>query len=92
MSDSAADAVIEHEPSPAVVALRKEVAMLQNAVFALGESHIKAKEGHTAHELLSYLDGLAAAKIQQLDSQIATEILGQPVKVEGTKLSLAESH
>ncbi len=93
MSDSVIpDAANEPPPSPAVVALRKEVSYLQNAVFALGETGIKAKEGLMAHEILAYLDGLAASKIKELDSLIATEILGRPMKADGTKLSLAESH
>lgn len=77
------DAAHEPEPSPAVVSLRREISYLQNAVFALGNTAVKAKEGLQAHEILSYLDGLAQVKIAELDSVIATEILQRPVKVEG---------
>ncbi len=84
------NAVIEHPASPAVVALRKEISLLQNAVFALGNSTIRAKEGQQAHELLAYLDNLAAVKIQECESLVASEILGQPVKAEGTKISPVE--
>ncbi len=79
--------------SPEVAKLRQEVSWLQNAVFALGNSPIKAKEALQAHEILAYLDGLAGEKIKALDSMIATEMLGKPVVVDGTKLSLApEAH
>lgn len=80
------------EPSAAVVALREEVSHAQNAVFALGEMPIKAKEAAQAAKLLAYLDKQAQAKIRELDSLIATEILQRPVSVDGSKISLAESH
>ncbi len=84
------DASNEPEPSAAVVALRKEVHLAQSAVFALGEMPIKAKEAAQAAELLAYLDKRAAEKIAELDSLIASEIVGQPVRVEnGSKLSVA---
>lgn len=90
MSDAVEPETAE-EVSPAVAALRKEVSWLQNAVFALGSSTIRAKEGQQAHEILTYLDGLAAAKCKELDSLIATEMLGKPVVVDGTKISMPET-
>lgn len=95
MADSAipdkTDEVLAPEPSSAVVALRKEVHLAQSAVYALGEMPIKAKEASHAADVLAYLDKLAAAKIAELDSLIATELLGAPMKVEGgTKLSMVE--
>ncbi len=91
--NEAVAADMSDEPSDAVKALRKEVALRQNAVFALGEMPIKAKEAAQAAELLAYLDKLAAEKIEELDSLIATEMLQRPMKVEnGSKLSLAETH
>jgi hypothetical protein len=85
------DAITEEvSVSPAVAALRQEVRWLQNAIFALGNGNIKAREAQEAVEILAYLDGLAAKKVAELESQIASEMLGRPVKVEGgTKLSLA---
>ncbi len=94
MSDSVIpDAANEPEPSPAVVALRKEIGILQNVVYVMGNAPIKAKEADQAVEILKYLDGLADAKIKALDSLIATEMLGRPMQMDGTKLSLApEAH
>ncbi len=86
------DPALEPEPSPAVVAKRNEVALCQEIVFILGNASIKAKEAAHAHEIMTYLDNMAQAKIRELDSLIASEILGAPVKVEGTKISMADSH
>ncbi len=95
MSDSVIPSLTVEDlapPSAAVVALRKEVSLAQNAVFAIGELTIKAKEAGQAHELMLYLDAHASAKIKELDSLIATELLQRPVTVDGSKLTVADSH
>lgn len=91
-SDSVVPDAMEPEPSPAVKALREEVALVQGIFYSLGEMPVRSKEAEKAAAMLRYVDKLAQAKIQELDSLIATEILQRPVKVEnGTKISLAEA-
>lgn len=80
----------EPEPSAAVTAKRRRVHLAQSAVFALGEMPVKAKESSAAAELMAFLDSNAAKEIEELDSLIASELLGVEVKVTGhTKIEAA---
>ncbi len=82
MSDETDDA------SPKVKALREEVGYLTNMFFVLGNGNIKANEAEYAAKLLRYADGLLVAKTNELNSAIATETLGKPMQMDGSKLSL----
>ncbi len=41
---------------------------------------------------MRYADGLVAKAQDALNSQLATEELGKPMKMEGSKLSVVEAH
>ncbi len=77
--------------SPEVAAQRAKVSIAAEAVFVVGAAPVKCREAGRAVELMTYLDGLYAAEVKALDSLIASEMLGKPVNVEGTKLT-AVSH
>lgn len=77
------------EPSPAVTAQRARVSIAAEAVFVIGQTGCKVREAARAVELIAYLDANYAAECKTLDSLIATEALGKPVVVDGTKISLA---
>ena len=88
-----ADETEVDDASPAVKAAREEVGYLTNIFFVLGNGNIKANEAEYACKLLRYADNLLKAKTDELNSLIATEELGKPMKMEGTKLSVApEAH
>ncbi len=79
--------------SPEVTKLREEVGYLTNAFFVLGNGNIKATEAEYACKLLKFMDGLLKAKTDELNSRIATEELGRPVKMIGTVITPeAETH
>ncbi len=81
------------DTSPAVKALRTELELVTGIFYVLGEAGFKAKEAERAATLMRYADGLVVKAQDALNSQLATEELGKPVKMEGTKLSLAtEAH
>lgn len=80
------------EVSPEVKALRETLNLVTGIFYVLGEAGFKAKEAERAADLMRYADGLVAKAQDALNSQIATEELGKPVKMEGTKISLAEAH
>lgn len=83
--------VILQEPSEAVKAQRGRVSIAAEAVFVVGQTGCKAREAARAVELMTYLDELYVAECKKLDGIIASEALGQPVQVDGTKLSLVET-
>ena len=76
------------DASPQVKALRDELNLVTGIFYVLGEAGFKAKEAERAATLMRYADGLVVKAQNALNSQIATEELGKPVKMEGTKLSL----
>lgn len=76
-------------PSPAVVAKRQRVAWAHRAVEAVGALTIRAVEAEKAAELMRYLDDRYAEECRELDSLIASEMLGAPVKVDGSFISKA---
>ncbi len=85
--DASAEAVAP--VSPEVAAQRAKVSIAAEAVFVLGSAPVKMRESKRAVELMEYLDGLYSTECKALDSLIATEALGKPVVVDGTKISLA---
>lgn len=86
--DGAAEAIAP--VSPELQALRDEAELAASAVFSIGEMPIKCKEAEKAAKLLKYLDGIYSGVCKRIDNQIASEMLGKPVEVNGTVLSLKE--
>lgn len=75
--------------SEAVKSLRKKLSIATNLFYAIGQMPVKAAEAKGACEILDYVDALVKEAQDELNSQLAVEMLGRPVKVEGTTLSLA---
>lgn len=77
------------EPSPAVIAKRARVALAAEVAYVIGETAVKGKQAARAAELMAYLDAEYARECRELDSLIATEMLGKPVNVDGSVIRLA---
>lgn len=80
---------VEPEVSAELSAARKKLHLVSNIFFILGGATIKASEAKAASEILDYADALVRVAQDEVNSIIATEELGRPVKMEGSKLSLA---
>ncbi len=78
------------DSSPEVKALRNELHLVTGIFYVLGEAGFKAKEAERAADLMRYADGLVVKAQNALNSQIATEEMGKPMKMDGSKLSLAK--
>jgi len=79
----------EPEVSAELSAARKKLYLVSNIFFILGGATIKANEAKAAAEILDYANGLVMAAQDEVNSIVATEELGRPVTMEGSKLSLA---
>ena len=53
-------------------------------------ANIRAKQAREAQDILGFMDGLVIKAQDALNSQIASEELGQPMKMDGAKLSIAK--
>lgn len=80
----------ESTDSPEVALKRRELFFLTTAFTILGEANIRAKQAREAQDILGFMDGLVIKAQDALNSQIASEELGQPMKMDGAKLSIAK--
>ena len=78
------------DSSPEVKALRQELNLVTGIFYVLGEASFKAAQAERAAELMAYANGLVVKAQDALNSRIATEELGKPMKMSGDVLSLAK--
>lgn len=78
----------ETEASPELTALRRELGILTSVFTIVAEGTIRAKQWEEAKATLEVLDRLVVKAQDAVNSQLATEELGRPVKMEGSVLSV----
>lgn len=79
-------------PSPALTDARHSLALWQGLFYVIAEAPVKAKEASKALEMLNLVDAQVVKAQDAVNSVIASEELGQPMKMKGSKLSRAEDH
>lgn len=80
----------EIEASPELTALRRELGILTSVFTIVAEGTIRAKQWEEAKATLEVLDRLVIKAQDAVNSQLATEELGRPVKMAGSVLSVAK--
>lgn len=80
----------ETEASPELTALRRELGILISVFTIVAEGTIRAKQWEEAKATLEVLDRLVVKAQDAVNSQLATEELGRPVKMTGSVLSVAK--
>ena len=80
----------ETEASPELTRLRRELGILTSVFTIIAEGTMRARQWQEAQVTLAFLDTLVIKAQDAVNSQLATEELGRPVKMTGSVLSVAK--